>query len=110
MKNILKQKAFHIKRVNAPYFIQFQGHLYLGYGHPTEIHMGASHDDFVSIEDLLNWNDFYSLEETPERLEFLKTNIVEENYLGMLYAMQYYSSVEEMVAYCNHIEELENTL
>ena len=110
MKTLEKQPAFHLKRMNAPYFIQFQGTIYLGYGHPTEMHISASHDCFVSIEDLHNWNDFYIIESTPERLEFLKTNIVEENYLGMMYAMQYYSSAKEMVAYCNHIEELENTL
>ncbi len=110
MKTFEKQRAFHLPLVDLPYFVEFQGLIYLGWGHPErDVYLSAYYEPFVEVQDLNNWSEFYILESTPERLRFLRTQWEEDNYCGLVHAMRYCDTAEEMSAYCERIND-ENTL
>lgn len=89
-----------------PWYVVYQGFIYLGWGRKNGGYNGIA-PFLVSLEDIHNWNEFYIVEATPERLAFLEMQHVENNYAGIKWAMFHESTCADMIAYCERIAEEE---
>lgn len=88
-----------------PWYVVFQGNIYLGWGRKNGGYNGIA-PFLLSVQDLHSWTEFYVLEATPERLEFLETQTVENNYAGLRWAMFHESTTQDMLTHCREMQEL----
>jgi hypothetical protein len=110
MKTIQKQVTGKKCGTNGIYFVEWQGNLYLGWGNNSsyeEKFQGSR--PFVTTQELANWWGRYVIESTQQRLEFLTTQDVEDNYAGLMCAMRAEKYAEDMIEFCVQAIILENT-
>jgi hypothetical protein len=110
IKTVQKQVTGSKCGANGVYFVEWQGNIYLGWGNTTSYEEKfQSVRPFVTTQELSNWWDRYIIESTPERVEFLTTQNVEDNYAGLMCAMRAEKYAEDMIEFCVQAIILENT-
>jgi hypothetical protein len=109
MQTIPKQVTGKKCGVNGVYFVEFQGNIYLGWGNNTSyISRFQGNTPYVTTKELAEWDERYIIESTYDRIEFLTTQDVEDNYAGLMCAMRAEKYAEDMLAFCVEAINLEN--